>query len=64
MIINTKYEIGEPVMFHYGPNKIKTWGDVCRISATISKAGKINIEYWVIFGDSCGLWIKEENLSN
>lgn len=63
MTINTKFSIGEQVMFEYGPNKVKTWGDVCRISATISKTGRVNVEYWVIFGGSCGLWIKEKDLS-
>ena len=48
MIINTKYAIGEQVMFKCGPNEIETPGVVARISATVSKYGKVNVEYWVV----------------
>lgn len=62
MIINTKYAIGEQVMFKCGPNEIETPGVVARISATVSKYGKVNVEYWVVYGGCMGYWIKEKRL--
>ena len=62
MIINTKYAIGEQVMFKCGPNEIETPGVVARISATVGQSGRVGVKYWVVYGGCMGFWISEKRL--
>lgn len=62
MVINTKFSIGEQVLFKYGPNEIETPGVVVRISVVVGQSGRVNVKYWVVYEGCCCNWIQEKRL--
>ena len=62
MTINTKFSIGEQVVFELGPKNIKTVAKVGRIEIVAHSNGRVMIKYRVVFDGSCVFTIPENRL--
>ena len=62
MVINTKFSVGDRVMFEYGTKKTPTFGNVARIEIAVHSSGRTTIKYWVVYDGCCSFTIPEKRL--